>query len=39
VYGDETKALELFERFRKCTEIYCGRLKSGADIGQLAVAA
>jgi len=34
VYGDEEKARSLFEKYRKCTEIYCytlaKRLEAGA---------
>ena len=29
VYGDEEKARSLFEKYRKCTEIYCTLWQSG----------
>ena len=38
VYGDEEKARSLFEKYRKCTEIYCTRWQSGLKLEQLAVA-
>ena len=38
VYGDEEKARQLFARFRRCTEDYCARWRSGAPLTQLAVA-
>ena len=38
VYGDEEKARSLFEKYRKCTEIYCTLWQSGLKLEQLAVA-
>ena len=38
VYGDEEKARSLFEKYRKCTEIYCTLRQSGLKLEQLAVA-
>ena len=38
VYGDEEKARITFEKYKKCTENYCSRLKSGYTLKQLAVA-
>ena len=38
VYGDEEKARSLFEKYRKCTEIYCTLWQSGLKLDQLAVA-
>lgn len=38
VYGDEKKARELFDKFKKCTEVYCARYASGLRLDQLAVA-
>ena len=38
VYGDEEKARSLFEKYRKCTEIYCTLWQSGLNLEQLAVA-
>ena len=38
VYGDEEKARSLFEKYRKCTEIYCALWQSGFKLEQLAVA-
>ena len=37
VYGDEEKARSLFEKYRKCTEIYCTLWQSGLKLEQLAV--
>ena len=37
-YGDEEKARSLFEKYRKCTEIYCTLWQSGLKLVQLAVA-
>ena len=37
-YGDEEKARSLFEKYRKCTEIYCTLWQSGLKLEQLAVA-
>ena len=38
VYGDEERARSLFEKYRKCTEIYCTLWQSGLKLEQLAVA-
>lgn len=38
VYGDEEKAKILFERYKKCTRLYCEQLKKGKTIKQLTVA-
>ena len=38
VYGDEEKVRSLFEKYKKCTEIYCTLWQSGSRIEQLAVA-
>ena len=38
VYGDEEKAHSLFEKCKKCTEIYCTLWQSGLKLEQLAVA-
>ena len=38
VYGDEEKARSLFEKYRKCTEIYCTLWQSGLKLEQPAVA-
>ena len=37
-YGDEEKVRSLFEKYKKCTEIYCTLWQSGSRIEQLAVA-
>ena len=37
-YGDEEKERSLFEKYRKCTEIYCALWQSGSKLEQLAVA-
>ena len=37
-YGGEEKARSLFEKYRKCTEIYCTLWQSGLKLEQLAVA-
>lgn len=38
IYGDEQKAWDLCERFRKCSERYCRLWESGACLEKLAVA-
>lgn len=38
VYGDEAAALRTFERYRRCTDIYCRRWAAGCPLEQLAVA-
>lgn len=37
VYGDEGSALEKFESFKRCTEIFCNRAAMGHSIEELAV--
>ncbi len=37
VYGDEKQAEKTFARYRKCTELYCGRWREGWSLEQLAV--
>lgn len=37
VYGDEVRARRLFDSFRRCTDAYCARWRSGATLEQLAV--
>ena len=39
VYEDEEKAQKLFIKYRKCTDIYCQKLKEGTSILRLTVAA
>ena len=38
VYGDVEKAQNLFDKFKKCTQVYCRLWEEGSDIEQLAVA-
>ena len=38
VYGDEESAQKTFEKYRKCTRIFCSLLKKGRSIEKLAVA-
>ena len=38
VYGDEEKARKTFSRYKRCTDSYCRRLKSGQALSELAVA-
>lgn len=38
VYGDEQKARELFAKYKKCTDIYCGHWANGGSFEKLAVA-
>ena len=38
VYGDEVKAKKQFDRYKKCTEIYCKHWAQGCCIARLAVA-
>lgn len=38
VYGDEKKAAETFNKFQKCTNVYCRQWKNGRSIEQLSVA-
>lgn len=37
VYGNEEKALKLFEKYQKCAGIYCAQWKKGMTIERLAV--
>ena len=37
VYGDELKALALFDKFQKCTDIFLHDYKNGCSLEQLAV--
>ncbi len=39
VYGDEKRAKALFEKFKKCTDIYCRLWRNGASLDALTVAA
>ena len=38
VYGDEKQALKIFEKYKKCTEIYCKQWKEGKTLDCLCVA-
>ena len=38
VYGDEQRARQTFEKYKKCTQIYCDLWRSGSGLDQLAVA-
>ena len=38
VYGDENKARQVFEQYKKCTSVYCAQWKRGKSIERLAVA-
>lgn len=38
VYGDERSALSLFEKYKKCTEVYSRRYAEGYPVERLAVA-
>ena len=38
VYGDETAAKRQFERFQRCTEVYCKQWAMGASVEELTVA-
>lgn len=38
VYGDEKAAEKLFSKYRRCTDIYCKKWKSGVSIERLTVA-
>ena len=38
VYGDESRALALFEKYRKCTQSYCAFFQAGFGVERLAVA-
>ena len=37
VYGDEQAARILFKKYKKCTEIYCRKWKSGVAVEQLTI--
>lgn len=39
VYSDEENAKKTFERYKKCTDIYCAMLKNGHPVEKLAVSA
>ncbi len=38
VYGDENNARRTFEKYKKCTDSYCRRLRAGHGLKELAVA-
>ena len=38
VYGDERQARQTFARYKKCTQTYCERWRSGVELDRLAVA-
>lgn len=38
VYGDEGKAKKLFAKYKKCTDVYCRKLKAGRSVELLTVA-
>ncbi len=38
VYGDEKLALNKFNRFKKCTKIFCEKARKGVSIDKLAIA-
>lgn len=38
VYGDESEARKTFDKYRKCTQVYCSHWERGKPIEQLAVA-
>ncbi len=38
VYGDEEKARRTFSKYKKCTDVYCERVKAGCRLSELAVA-
>ena len=38
VYGDERQARRTFARYKKCTQTYCERWRSGVELDRLAVA-
>lgn len=38
VYGDETKAKQTFDLYKKCERVYCQQLAHGTDIERLTVA-
>ena len=37
VYGDEEKARKLFDRYRKCTKVYCECFEKGYSLEKLTV--
>jgi hypothetical protein len=39
VYCNECEAIKTFKKFKKCTDVYCRKLKEGLSIMQLTVAA
>lgn len=38
VYGDEETALKTFQKYKKCTDVYCLKYQEGFDITRLTVA-
>ena len=38
VYGDERQARQTFAKYKKCTQVYCERWRSGSGLDRLAVA-
>ena len=38
VYGDEAAARKTFDRYKKCTKVYCSKVQEGARLEKLAVA-
>ena len=38
VYGDEQSAKKTFRQYKKCTEVYCNRMRMGATLRELIVA-
>ena len=38
VYSNEKEAEKTFARFKKCTDVYCMKLKEGCSLNKLAVA-
>lgn len=38
VYGDEEKARKTFQRYKKCTDVYCDRWRRGFSVERLTVA-
>ncbi|MBR4578383.1 MAG: DUF3793 family protein [Oscillospiraceae bacterium] len=37
VYGDEEKAQRIFDKYKKCTQIYCRSYRAGMELKKLAV--
>ena len=38
VYGDVEKAKKIFEKYKKCTDVYCAQYAKGSNISKLTVA-